>query len=101
MKKLLPFLIMFLIIFYGLPLFIKISFLSLGVLPVAVLLISMFYGIFNGFSLLLSFICAVLFIPSLFITSIASGVLGIVYVVVFFITSLLGNLLGLMFRKKR
>lgn len=97
MKKILPFLIAFLLIFYVLPFIIKTSFILLAMLPILVLIVSLIYGALHGFNFLLSLLCAVLFIPMLFIEF---GLIGFVYVVAFFIVSLIGNLLGLIFRKK-
>ena len=89
MKKLLPFFIAFLLIFYVLPLIIKTSVILLAASPI--------YGAFYGFNIILSIICAVLFIPVVLLTY---GFLGFVYVAVFFVISLVGNLLGLIFKKK-
>ncbi len=97
MKKLLPFLILFLLIFYVLPFLIKTSLILLVVSPLLVLIVSIFYGAFHGFSILLSILCAVLFIPAVILTY---GVLGFVYVIAFFLSALLGNVVGLLFKKK-
>lgn len=97
MKKLLPFLIAFLLIFYVLPLIIKTSVILLTAFPILILIVSLIYGAFYGFNIILSIICAVLFVPAVLLTY---GFLGFVYVAVFFVVSLVGNLLGLIFKKK-
>jgi len=96
MKKLIPFLIVFLIIFYVLPLIIKTSFILLAISPILILITALIYGAKFGFNILLAVFCAILFIPTLFTT----GLISFVYLIVFFVVSLFGNLLGLIFRKK-
>lgn len=96
MKKLIPFLIVFLIIFYILPLIIKTSFILLAISPIFILITALIYGAKFGFNILLSILCAVLFIPALFTSGLISGV----YLIAFFVVSLIGNALGLIFRKR-
>lgn len=96
MKKLIPFLIVFLIIFYVLPLIIKTSFILLAVSPILILITALIYGTKFGFNILLAVLCAVLFIPALFTSGLISGI----YLVAFFVVTLIGNALGLIFRKK-
>jgi hypothetical protein len=95
MKKLIPFLIVFLIIFYVFPAIIKTSAIVLAVSPILILITSLIYGAKHGFNILLSVFCALLFIPTL----ILNGLLFGVYLIAFFICSILGNALGLIFRK--
>ena len=97
MKKIIPFLIVFLIIFYILPLIINASeFILLAVSPILVLITALIYGAKFGFNIFLSLLCAALFIPAL----IVNGLLFGVYLIAFFVCSLIGNALGLIFRKK-
>ena len=96
MKKLIPFLLVFLFIFYILPLIIKSSFILLAVSPILILITALIYGAKFGFNILLAIFCAILFIPTLLTT----GLITFVYLIVFFVVSLLGNALGLIFRKK-
>ena len=48
MKKLLPFFIAFLLIFYVLPLIIKTSVILLAASPILILIVSLIYGAFYG-----------------------------------------------------
>ena len=85
MKKLIPFLLIFLIIFYILPLVINIDFILLAVSPLLVLIVSLIYGAIFGFNIFLSVLCAVLFIPKLFLDGLLYGV----WLAAFFIVALL------------
>lgn len=96
MKKLIPFLIVFLVIFYLLPFVIKSSIILLAVSPLLIIITSLIYGAKFGFNILLALFCAILFIPLLFLKSMTF----VVYLIAFFICTILGNLLGLIFRKK-
>ena len=96
MKKLIPFLLAFLFIFYILPLIIKTSVILLALSPLLILITALIYGIKFGFNILLAVFCAILFIPAL----ITSGLISGVYLVAFFICAIIGNALGLIFRKK-
>ena len=96
MKKLIPFLIVFLIIFYILPLIIKTSFILLALSPILIIITALIYGAKFGFNILLAVFCAILFIPSLLVSGLISGI----YLVAFFICAIIGNALGLIFRKK-
>ena len=96
MKKLIPFLIVFLFIFYILPLIIKTSFILLALSPILIIITALIYGAKFGFNILLAVFCAILFIPSFIIV----GLHSVVLLVAFFVCALIGNALGLIFRKK-
>ena len=97
MKKFIPFIIAFLIIFYVLPLPFASDTLVLVITPILLLIASIIFGGFYGFDILLSVCCFLCAIPLM----LTSGLIFLVYVFGFFIVSILGNLLGLIFRNKK
>ena len=99
-KKNLIFYILLIIDFYVIPWFIKDTgsamIVMLGMIPMVCFVISMMYGIRNGFDFWYAFIVAILFIPSIFIFYNSSAW---IYVVVYAGIALLGNFIALPLRK--
>lgn len=100
-KKNLIFYILLIIDFYVIPWFIKDTgsamIVMLGMIPMVCFVISMMYGIRNGFDFWYVFIVAILFIPSIFIFYNSSAW---IYVVVYAGIALLGNFIALPLRKR-
>lgn len=101
LKENIIFYILLIINFYVIPWFIKDTgsamMIMLMIIPLSCLVISIFYGIRNGFAFWYILIVAILFIPSIFIFYDSSAW---VYVVVYTVIALLGNLIALLLRKK-
>lgn len=101
LKENIIFYILLIINFYVIPWFIKDTgsamMIMLMIIPLSCLVISIFYGIRNGFAFWYILIVAILFIPSIFMFYDSSAW---VYVVVYTVIALLGNLIALLLRKK-
>lgn len=102
LKENIIFYILLIINFYVIPWFIKDTgsamMIMLMIIPLSCLVISIFYGIRNGFAFWYILIVAILFIPSIFIFYDSSAW---VYVVVYTVIALLGNLIALLLRKNK
>ena len=101
-KKMLPHLLICAVAFYGLPLLGKDtgSFMTilLIAMPLICFIVSVFYGVKNGFNFILSLIVGILFIPTIFIYYNSSS-WG--YTIAYAIISLAGNLIGEFFIRRR
>ncbi len=102
LKKNIVFYLLFLIDFYIIPLFIKDTAsamaLMLVIIPLICLIISIFYGIREGFDFWYIFSVAIIFIPSIFIFyNSSAGVYAVGYAVI----ALFGDLIGLSFKKDK
>lgn len=102
LKENIIFYILLIINFYVIPWFIKDTgsamMIMLMIIPLSCLVISIFYGIRNGFAFWYILIVAILFIPSIFMFYNSSAW---VYVVVYTVIALLGNLIALLLRKNK
>lgn len=100
LKKMVPYLLICAIVFLAFPAFEK-EYEYIGniviIFPLTCLIISIIYGIKNGFHLLFSIIVGLLFIPTMFIYYNTSG-LG--YIIVYAIVAVVGNFIGSFFKKK-
>jgi hypothetical protein len=100
LKKNIVFYILLFIDFYVVPWFIKDTgsamIIMLILIPLICLIISVFYGIRNGFDFGYILIVAIMFAPSIFMFYNSSAW---VYVVVYTVIALLGNLIALPLRK--
>ena len=100
LKKNIIFYILLFIDFYIIPRFIKDTgsavIVTLMIIPLICLIISVFYGIRNGFDFGYILIVAIMFAPSIFMFYNSSAW---VYVVVYTVIALLGNLIALPLRK--
>lgn len=101
LKKNMVFFLLLLIDFYIIPLVIKDTgsamIVMLIVIPLICLIISVFYGIRNGFDFRYVLSVAIIFAPSIFIFYNSSAW---VYVVGYGVIALIGNLLALPLRKR-
>ena len=95
LRKILPYLLVFIGIFYVLPMLIKDTgsgmFILLGLIPLACLLTSMAYGFKNSFTWIFPILVMLIFIPSIFIFY---NERAIVYVFAYGIISLVGSFVG-------
>lgn len=100
--NMLPYLIVLVVDFYLLPVAAQNTgaamLLMLCVMPLVALVIGVAYGLRNGFSLLLSLMALILFIPTIFIYYNASAW---VYPLFYALLVLVGNLIGRLFYMKR
>ena len=96
MKKFIPFIIIFLLIYYVLPLAFVSDIILLAVTPIFLLITAIVFGALFGFSILLAVICAICAIPLL----LTSGYIFIVFIIGYFVITAFGSLLGLLFKKK-
>lgn len=100
-KKMLVYLLVCAIAFYALPLLGKDTgsfiLILLIIIPVTCFIISLFYGIKNGFDFIFSVIVGILFIPTIFIYYNSSAW---VYIIGYAIISLVGNSVGGFFVKR-
>lgn len=69
----------------------------LVIIPLICLIVSIFYGIKNGFDIWYVLIVAILFVPSLFVFYDLSAW---VYTIAYALVALVGNLIALPFRKR-
>ena len=95
LKKNMFFYLLLLIDFYIIPWFIRDTgsamIVILVIIPLICLMISVFYGIRNGFNFWSILSVAIIYIPSIFIFYNASAW---VYIVAYAVIALLGNLIG-------
>lgn len=100
-KRTLPFYAAMLLNFYLLPLLMadtgSAMIVVLILIPAICFIISLLYGMRNGFHFEYAVITAVLFIPSIFIYY---NISAWVYIIGYGIIALLGNLVSVLFRKK-
>ena len=102
LRALLPYGIVLVINFYGLPLLIRDTgsamLLMLCVIPMVTLICGVVYGVRRGFGVRFGLLAAILFAPSVFIFYNASAW---VYIVAYGCIALLGSGIGRMFYGKR
>ena len=100
--RLLPYFGVFILIFYLLPLIIRDTgsamFVMLILMPLLVFLTSAVCGLFSGFQPLLPLLCAIVFLPSVWIHYNESA---LIYTLIYAILSLLGVGLGTLFHRKK
>lgn len=101
LKKNMVFYLLLLIDFYIIPLVIKDTgsamIVMLAIIPLICLIISVFYGIRNGFDYWYIWSVAIIFIPSIFIFYNPSAW---VYAIGYGVIALIGNLIALPLRKR-
>lgn len=100
LKKMIPYLIAVVLVFYLLPFLIKDTgsgmTILLIVIPASCFLISLIYGIENSFHWLFSLLIMLLFAPTIFLFYNESAA---IYILIYGILSLVGNLIGSAIRK--
>ena len=100
--RMLPYCVIFALIFYLLPLIIRDTgsamFVMLMLMPLLAFLTSAVYGLLCGFQPLLSLLCAILFLPTVWIHYNSSA---LVYTLIYGVVSLLGIGLGTLFHRKK
>lgn len=90
------------ILFYGLPLIVHDSsmtiYLLLGVIPVSCLITSFFYGMKNGFQFFYPLIVMVLFTPAAWIFYQPSA---LIYIYIYGVIAIIGNFIGMVLKQEK
>ena len=97
MKRFIPFVLLFLCIFYVLPFIIHQAVILLILTPILLLISAIFFGGFFGFSILLALLCFICALPLI----LTSGAIFFVYIIAYFAVTIIGNLLGLLFKSNK